>query len=141
MCQWVNCTAQEHRQNRRTQIYIPEYGKAWMWFRLKANMPEEIQFSLLSLKKFYIVNLLMKVPQDSDPSIVHSTSGCYLILRSFQTKAYAEKYLREIMSEIPGVQVVGESTPRIGIKQISYQEAKETKRNSLKIFGYWILLQ
>ncbi len=141
----VNCTAQEHRQNRRTEIYIPEYGKALDVVQTEgqyAGRKYEVQPPVTE-KILYSKPSDESTPKTQIHPIVHSTGGCYLILRSFQTKAYAEKYLREIMSEIPGVQVVGESTPfRIGIKQISYQEAQETKKKFVgKYSDCWILLQ
>lgn len=139
----VNCTPQEHRQNRRTEIYIPEYGKAL------DVVQTDGQYAGKNFENQAPVADKIVIGKSSDESrpktenhpIWHSTGSCYLILRSFQTKAYAEAYLREIISETPMAQVVGESTPfRIGIKQSSYQEAQEAKLKFIgKYSDCWIL--
>ena len=163
----VNCTAQEHRQNRRTEIYIPEYGKAMDVVQTEgqyAGRKYEVQPPVTDKKiniistvesipnQERIVGVYVKKPNIGTPvagdtpktqihPIVQSNGGCYLILRSFQTRASAEKYLREIVREIPETEVVGVSAPfRIGIKQSSYQEAQETKKKFVgKYSDCWIL--
>jgi len=161
----VNCTAQEHRQNRRTEIYIPEYGKAQEVVQTEgqyAGRSEQARPAATVTGNLPNSDVLFKkesksaektesrgietgratTAAGSDKSTkVKSTNEYYVVIRSFQTKAFAEKYLVDIKGETPGAQVIGESTPfRVGIRQTSYESALEVKSKYIEKYpDCWIL--
>jgi outer membrane protein OmpA-like peptidoglycan-associated protein len=193
----VECTPPEHRQNRRTEIFIPQYGKAQDVpqtegeyagkkddgkFRVTNNLkfshtatpatgkpnkatpatteskaiaPEiEPSSSQKAIKKSTLSKITQEaVKPNMKPSVVKNSSSstpkagelttgeCYLVFRSFQTKAFAEKYIRDNKNENPGLQVIGEVKPfRVGLKMESYEAAKAAKvRFAGKHADCWIL--
>lgn len=75
--------------------------------------------------------------------VVNSSAQYFLIIRSFRTKVFAERYVRKIEGELTGVQVFGENRPfRVGFRLSNFKEAKEA-RNKLveKFLDCWILQQ
>lgn len=159
----VDCTAQEHRQNRRTEIYIPEYGKAQEVMQtegqyagrsepyrapVSGSLPDrDVVFKQesKSVEKAKSPNIDLVKTVDTSGSAkttsAKNTKECFLVIRSFQTKAFAEKFLGEIAGETPGAQVIGDRTPfRVGIKQDSYEEAQVAKRKFMEKYpDGWIL--
>jgi outer membrane protein OmpA-like peptidoglycan-associated protein/tetratricopeptide (TPR) repeat protein len=65
----------------------------------------------------------------------------FLILRSFQTRASAVKFLSEIQKTVATAQVIGEQTPfRIGLKFSNLQDAQEAKKQYVgKYPDCWLL--
>jgi outer membrane protein OmpA-like peptidoglycan-associated protein len=193
----VTCTPQEHRQNRRTEIFIPEFGKAKDVPQTEGQysgkeepvkpLPEietkaksEAKNKVAPVKETKSVSTVvkkdtLKAKIPAAPSIrskntqkkeakpleksitpakvatsvpvietkqvnTKSPQKYFLILRSLDTKARAEKWVRKHNVDLNGIQILGENAPfRMGYYYASFKEAREARNKFLEKYpDCWI---
>jgi outer membrane protein OmpA-like peptidoglycan-associated protein len=131
------CTPQEHRQNRRTEIYIPEYGKS-------LEVPQtEGQYSGKSGEASYSSSYGSSTYAASERAASRSGSSrdYYVVLNSFLSKSNAEKFLMAVTRSGIPAQIVSENEYyRIGIKKNSFGAAMDARDKLRGVFAdCWIL--
>jgi outer membrane protein OmpA-like peptidoglycan-associated protein len=160
----VNCTPQEHRQNRRTEIFIPEFGKARdvpqtegqysgkkddvqaiPEIKTKAKSKTEKTETSAEAKKIIApLEPIKSAPGiEKRPSITVSDKKYFLIIRSFETKAQAEKWVIAHSVDLKGVQILGKKAPfRLGYGNLNFKEAIEARNKYLEKYpDCWIYKQ
>jgi hypothetical protein len=146
----VPCSEAEHQRNRRTEFKIMEIGND----RKQEDPKEKGTDRKRKPVTPQVVPDRKMEEQPTSPSGTAKTGSvaeqqadkggsadCYLIIRSFKTKKFAEKYVRKTKSEFKGLQVVGVSTPyRVGVRCNNYQEAQDYKKKLAEKYpDCWIL--
>jgi hypothetical protein len=131
------CTRQEHRQNRRTEIYIPEFGKS-------LEVPQtEGQYSGQSGESSYSSRYSNSsyTASESATSRRGSSRDYYVVLNSFLSKSNAENFLMTVKRSGIQAQIVAENEYyRIGIKKNSFGAAMDARNQLRSEFAdCWIL--
>ena len=120
----VTCTPQEHRENRRTEIFIPGFGKGENIKQGKGD------YSEVKREQKQGDNPAKGSKTEEEKSENNSVSDSitdkfYLILGSFKDKLQASKFSQKLKTEGYEAMILGESEPfRVGIGYKKFSEAK-----------------
>ncbi len=117
------CSPAEHRENRRTEIFIPGYGKG------SAIVQQKGDYSTESAKKRIKSPILPLANSFADiTTSAESPFGYYLILGSFSTKERAESEIQRLNKLSITVTLLSETAPyRIGIGADDLKSAKNLR--------------
>ena len=117
------CTPQEHRQNRRTEIYIPEYGRS-------LEVPQTEGQYAGGYEGRQTNSRYSNSSQSGQGSAGsrNSSRDYYVVLNSFLSRVNAEKFLQTVKREGIQAQIVAENQYyRIGVRQDSFESAMEAR--------------
>ena len=120
----VTCTPQEHRENRRTEIFIPGFGKGE---NIKQEKGDYSEVKNEQQQGDYSTKESKALPERSENRSVSDsiTTKYYLILGSFKEKVKASKFSQKLKTEGFEAVILGESEPfRVGIGHKKFSGAK-----------------
>jgi outer membrane protein OmpA-like peptidoglycan-associated protein len=118
----VKCSPAEHRENRRTEIFIPGFGKGLNVKQIKGDYSTEITNQE---KESSVSSNLQQPLHEKSATFNPKAFNYYLIFGSFLSKENALKEINNLKSYEVDAEIISDSSPfRVGVGFNQFKAAK-----------------